>query len=165
MTTPHEAYQAVVAALPAAARAVYGERLRALVLFGSVARGSERPDSDIDLLIVASPLPAGRFARVAEFEAMEARLEPELTAAQAAGAHPFLSPLIKTPEELEAGSPVHLDMPWEAKILWEREAAASGYFARLKAKLEAYGARRIPCTGGHYWLLKPDARPGEPIEL
>lgn len=165
MTTPHEAYQAIVAALPAAARAVYGERLRALVLFGSVARGTQRPDSDIDLMIVASPLPAGRFPRVAEFERMETLLERELAAAQAAGAHPFISPLIKTPEELEAGSPVHLDMPWEAKILWERDATASGYFARLKAKLESYGARRIPCAGGHYWMLKPDARPGEPIEL
>lgn len=74
-------------------------------------------------------------------------------------------PLIKTPEELEAGSPAHLDMPWEAKILWETEATASGYFSRLKARLEAYGAKRLEIGGTHYWLLKPDARPGEPIAL
>ena len=159
------AYEAIVAALPQAALAVYGARLRALVLFGSVARGSARPDSDIDLLIVATPLPQGRLARVAEFEAMEARLAAPLAAARRSGAHPFLSPLIKTPEEMEAGSPVHLDMPWEAKILWEKDATASAYFARLKAKLAAYGARRIARGGAHYWLLKPDARPGEPIAL
>lgn len=165
MKTPGEAYASIVAALPRAAQAVYGARLKAVVLFGSVARGTQRPDSDIDLLIVATPLPEGRFPRVAEFERIEALLAERFASAKACGAHPFLSPLIKTPEELEAGSPAHLDMPWEAKILWETEATASGYFARLKARLEAYGARRIPCAGGHYWLLKPDARPGEAIAL
>ena len=31
-------------------QALYGARFRGLVLYGSVARGGERPDSDIDLL-------------------------------------------------------------------------------------------------------------------
>ncbi len=34
-------------------RKAYGGNLVSLVLFGSVARGGSRPDSDIDLLIVA----------------------------------------------------------------------------------------------------------------
>jgi len=33
-------------------RAIYGERLRRLILFGSRARGDAQPDSDVDLLIV-----------------------------------------------------------------------------------------------------------------
>lgn len=32
--------------------AIYGPRLRKIVLFGSVARGDERADSDIDILVV-----------------------------------------------------------------------------------------------------------------
>ncbi len=32
--------------------AVYGERLRGVVLYGSFARGTQGPDSDIDLLVL-----------------------------------------------------------------------------------------------------------------
>jgi predicted nucleotidyltransferase len=35
-----------------AARAVYGQRLRGVYLYGSRARGDHRPDSDVDVLIV-----------------------------------------------------------------------------------------------------------------
>lgn len=52
-----EAFERIVSAIPATCQAVYGDRLRALALYGSVARGTMRPDSDIDLLIVAEPLP------------------------------------------------------------------------------------------------------------
>ncbi|MCE2725261.1 MAG: nucleotidyltransferase domain-containing protein [Planctomycetaceae bacterium] len=36
--------------------AAYGERLHAVVLFGSEARGDARPDSDIDVLVVLETL-------------------------------------------------------------------------------------------------------------
>jgi predicted nucleotidyltransferase len=42
----------------------YGARLVSLVVFGSIGRGTARPDSDVDLLIVAENLPDGRMARV-----------------------------------------------------------------------------------------------------
>src|SRR5262245_33313145 len=45
----------------------YGARLVAAVVFGSVGRGVPRADSDVDLLIVADPLPDGRMARVRDF--------------------------------------------------------------------------------------------------
>jgi len=37
--------------------AAYGERLHAVVLFGSEVRGDARPDSDIDVLAVLETLP------------------------------------------------------------------------------------------------------------
>jgi predicted nucleotidyltransferase len=45
----------------------YGERLISIAIFGSVAKDRFRPDSDIDILIVAKGLPKGRIRRVAEF--------------------------------------------------------------------------------------------------
>jgi len=52
----------------------YGERLVSLAVFGSVGRGTPRPDSDIDLLLVVKDLPVGRIARVKEFAAIETTL-------------------------------------------------------------------------------------------
>jgi predicted nucleotidyltransferase len=59
-------------------RAVYGARLVACAVYGSVGRGTPREDSDVDLLIVARDLPVGRVARVEEFLPVEARLKPDL---------------------------------------------------------------------------------------
>lgn len=47
----------LIGELKARLAAAYGERLHAVVLFGSEARGDARPDSDIDLLAVLDTLP------------------------------------------------------------------------------------------------------------
>lgn len=159
------AYETIVAALPEAASHVYGERLKALVLFGSVARGTQRPDSDIDLLLIAAPLPPQRLARIIEFEAVEAALAPLQREARAKGVFAEFSPLIRTPEELEAGSFAFLDIPAEGRFLYDPAGIARDYFARLAARLKAQGAERRTIHGAPYWLLKPAAKPGEPIPL
>lgn len=40
------------------------EGIRAAFIFGSIARGDARPDSDIDLLVVEDGIPAGSLSRV-----------------------------------------------------------------------------------------------------
>ena len=53
--------QGVVGEVSRALRALYGDRLTHLVLFGSQARGDAAPDSDIDLLVVLkSPVRPGQ---------------------------------------------------------------------------------------------------------
>lgn len=59
-----ETYESVLKAALDACLAHYGARLLSVAVFGSVARGTPRRDSDVDLLIVADPLPRGRLARV-----------------------------------------------------------------------------------------------------
>lgn len=159
------AYTDIVAALPDAALRAYGERLIALVLFGSVARGTQRPDSDIDLLVVAAPLPPLRMARVIEFEAVEDLLAPQRLAARALGVRAEFSPLIRTPAELEAGSFAFLDIPSEGLFLFDPAGIARDYFDRLALRLKTQGAERRFSNGAPYWLLKPDARPGAPIQI
>lgn len=159
-----EAFEAIGAALEPAARAVYGERLVAAALFGSVARGTMRPDSDLDLFLVVAPLPADRAARTAEFDRLEARLAAPLAAARAAGVHTVLSPVIKTPDELRAGSLLHLDLTDQARILYDPRGELRGYLDELAARLRALGARRVYRGGGYYWLLQPDYRWGDRIE-
>jgi len=145
--------------------AAYGERLVSLVLFGSVARATMGPESDIDLLVVADPLPDGRLARVAELDVVEERLAGALATAARDGVHTRLAAIFKTPREVERGSLLFLDMTDRARILFDRDGFFRAYLKRLSARLQELGSRRIEKGGGYYWLLKPDLKPGEVIEL
>jgi uncharacterized protein len=143
---------------------LYGERLVTLAVFGSVGRGAGGPDSDIDLLIVARRLPWGRIARMTEFRRVEDQLA-EAPDPEVAGLAQRLSPVIKTPEETRAGSPLFLDMLEDACLLVDREGFFEERLRRLRRRLEELGARRIQQGDRWYWDLKPDYRPGEVFEL
>jgi predicted nucleotidyltransferase len=161
----HEWYDSVLGALRTACEAHYGARLVALALFGSVARGTPRPDSDIDVLLIADPLPDGRLPRVHEFEGVEAAIEPALAAARRHGLAPTLSAVIKTPAEVSRGSPLFLDMVEDARILYDRDGFLSHTLADLRSRLDRLGARRVWRGDAWYWDLKPDYTPGEVFEI
>jgi uncharacterized protein len=122
------------------ARHHYGDRLVSLVVFGSMGRGTARPDSDLDLLIVADDLPKGRIARVEEFAAVERALTLCLVEGRRAGFPTECSPVFKTPAEVMAGSPLFLDMVEDAKILYDRD----GFFARARWMARSPGAAGRP---------------------
>lgn len=153
------------AALAAAAEAHYGPRLVSLVLFGSVARGTMRHHSDIDVLVVAEGLPPGRMARVRDFEAVERALADAFATARRFGVDTSLSPLIKSPGEAAAGSPLYLDMVDEARLLRDHGGFFAGILERLRARLRVLGSRRVWRGNAWYWILKPDLKPGEVFEL
>lgn len=160
-----EAFQELLQAVCEACLRHYGQRLVSIAVFGSVARGTMRPDSDLDLLVVVDSLPRGRLARVREFEAVEAAVAPVMGQMAGKGIYTTLSPLIKTPTEVEKGSPVFLDMTDQAELLHDKGGFLERYLDRLRATLKGLGAKRIRRGGGYYWLLKPDYKPGEKIVL
>ncbi len=143
----------------------YGERLVSLAVFGSVGRGTPRQDSDIDILLVAENLPRGRINRIREFRAVEKAFRPNAPAEPQGIISVDLSPVIKTPEETEAGSPLFLDMTEDARILFDRNGFLADRIQRLKARLDSLGSRRIWKGSAWYWDLKPDFQPGEVFEL
>jgi len=71
-----EPYRSVVSKLLEGLLVTWGERLVSLVVFGSVARGEARMDSDVDLLVVGADLPRQRFKRQELFELAERFAEP-----------------------------------------------------------------------------------------
>jgi predicted nucleotidyltransferase len=161
----HEHVNQLLADVTAHARRHYGDRLVSLVVFGSIGRGTPRYDSDLDLLVVANELPAGRMARVADFEPVEKALAERLTAGHRGGFVTECSPVFKTPQEVEAGSPLFLDMVDDAKVLYDR----GGFFARSldrrRERLARLGARRIWLGNAWLWDLKPDYTAGDVFEL
>ena len=51
----------LLARIKSSLQAVYGDRLRGVVLYGSEARGEATPDSDVDILVLlAGPVALGR---------------------------------------------------------------------------------------------------------
>lgn len=143
----------------------YGDRLVAVAVFGSVGRGTPREDSDVDLLIVARDLPPGRMRRVEQFLPAEARLDRALRSIQQDGTPVMLSPVFKTPDEVERGSPLFFDMVEDARILYDPERFLTTYLERLLARLRQLGARRVRLGNAWYWELKPDLKPGEVFSL
>ncbi|MFW6180901.1 MAG: nucleotidyltransferase domain-containing protein [Spirochaetota bacterium] len=160
-----ERFEQLVQALVSEIKCVYQGRLVSVVVFGSVGRGTQRFDSDVDILVVAENLPRGRIRRIEEFEEVERKVEPQLEALREEGIHSRVSAIIKNPQEAEAGSPLFLDMVEDARILYDREGFFGSRLDRLKKRLDELGAKRVRRGNAWYWDLKPDYRPGEIIEL
>lgn len=160
-----ESFDELVDQMVSAVRALYGDRLISVVLYGSVARGTMRHDSDMDVLIVAQDLPNGRLHRIREFEAVEERLAESFRRAASHGVTTSLSAVLKTPDELQAGSPLFLDMVEDARVLYDRDGAFKRRIDLLRHRLAQLGAKRIWKANAWYWDLKPDYRPGEVFEL
>ncbi len=142
-----------------------GDNLVSVVLFGSVARGEACADSDIDLLVIAEHLPPGRFARLRQLEEVERSFESELDRLRSLSLEPRLAQLLKTRQEATRLVPVYLDLVHDACFLYDRDEFFRSVLARLETSLKRLGAERRTCGRTRYWILKPDWKPGEVIEL
>ena len=78
---------------------------------------------------------------------------------------PEVSPVLKTPLEVEQGSPLFLDMVDDAILLVDRDGFLSQVLQNLRDRLARLGARRIWRGNAWFWDLKPDYKPGEVFEL
>ena len=149
-----------------ALKAYFGDRLMAVVLYGSVARGEQTPESDIDLLIVADGLPASHRARNRLLVELEEGFLPALLAPWHRQAIPIdVATRIKTPEEARELTLFYLDLTEDAVILYERGRFFQDILDRLRRRLADLGAQRRQQGRVRYWILKPDYRWGEVIEL
>jgi hypothetical protein len=110
-------------------------------------------------------LPPGRSARVDEFLPVEQTLEPWLAPPRPDLMPVGLSPVFKTLTEVEAGSPLFLDMVEDARILHDEDDFLARRLERLRQRLAALGSQRVWRGNAWYWILKPDLEPGEIISL
>jgi len=101
-----------------------GDKLVSVIVYGSVARGSARKDSDIDLLIIAESLPKSRMMRQKLFLSIEGNLEPLMNDLWDKGFYLDFSPIILSPEEASKIRPIYLDMVEDSIILYDK----NGFF-------------------------------------
>ena len=134
-------------------RNYYKDRLVSVVLFGSVARGEETPESDIDILIVARGLSRNYLERV-----------EEIVKNINYGAD--IQPVILDVKEASTHRPLYLDIIEEGEILEDKNGFIAGIFERMKKRLRDLGTVKIKLDDGSwYWKVKPDIKYGEIVEI
>ena len=138
--------------------------LVSVVVFGSVARGDAKKDSDIDILIVADNLP-DRYERFKIFDEAEKCVEEDIKELRKSGYNIFISPIIKSVEEARRITPLYLDMVEDAVILFDKDHFFEDVLNRLRKRLKELGARRVRLGKKWYWVLKEDYKFGEVIEI
>ena len=158
-------FESLLSHVTTAVRDHYKQRLVSLAVFGSVARGSQRPDSDVDLLLICDSLPSGRIRRMEEFREVEDRLEPVLASLKKEGISTSLSVIIRTPAEVQRGGLLYLDLTEDARLLYDRGSFFETFLDQLRGRLRELGARRIWRGNSWYWDLKPDFKPGDVFEI
>lgn len=160
-----EPYKTLIEKLVEALKRKYGDRFISLIIFGSVARGEMRKDSDIDLLLIIDSISKRRLERQKEFIEVEKEMEEYLNALFDEGYFVDFSPIIKTPEEAMRISPLYLDMVEDAIIAYDKDDFFKNILENVRNKLKELGSKRISMGKRWYWILKPDYRFGEVIRI
>ena len=145
-------------------RGTLGDDLVAMALFGSVARGEARPDSDLDLYVVTRRPILGDPRLHAIWGRIDA--SPEYQALVAAGYRPAPSPVLHTVEDLRRHSWILLDITHHGITLYDPASVLERELNTVRRRMAELGSQRVELADGSwYWDLKPDWRPGEVVDL
>lgn len=129
----------------------YKDNLVSFIVYGSCGRGKPTNESDIDLLIILEKAPNGRLKRNLEFyENVEKELENEIKKLKNYGIDTYISPLIKTKDEVLLGSPLFYEMTLGVKVLYDKEDFFKKFLKNLKEKIKISGTKKVK---GH-WVHK-----------
>ncbi|MBP1356876.1 MAG: nucleotidyltransferase domain-containing protein [Sulfolobus sp.] len=141
---------------------VFGDDLVSIVLYGSYARGEQRRDSDIDLLIVLNEI-KDRYEVMQKFLKVEKILDRTLyESLRKRGYDPYVSPYFLDVDSASRFRPLYIDIVFDAKILYDKGDVMKRTFEKVRKRLEELGAKRVKLGNSHYVILTK-VRPGEVI--
>ncbi len=139
----------------------YKDELISLVLFGSVARGTTRKESDIDVLIILKDAPDSYYERLKPVVDIELEMRKD-----AVGIPHIFSSMILSLDEAKQNRNIFLDMIDHSVILYDPNNFFKNRLSELKNRLDQLGSKKVILDDSTwYWNLKPDIIAGEIIEL
>ncbi|MGQ9468363.1 MAG: nucleotidyltransferase domain-containing protein [Nitrososphaerales archaeon] len=140
--------------------------LSSLAVYGSVARGVARKESDIDILIVSNDFFGSLGLRIERLFRVEEMLRSELAWLRKKDIYTSLSFYPLREEEAKKNPLFFLDLTEEAIILYDRDHFLEMLLTDFKTKLLKLGAKRAFINKKNwYWDLKPDYKFGEEIPI
>jgi hypothetical protein len=150
-----------------ALRELFGDRLISICFFGSVVRGEATPESDIDVLVVAKGVPKDVGLRLQETSGiyMELKHSEAYRKLRSLGRNAFVSAIVLTSDEAKTHPPIMLDMTEDAFMAYDKDGFLERVLDDMRQRLKELGARKVKAQKGYYWILKPDARPDEVVEI
>ena len=143
------------------------DNLVSVVLYGSVARGTAGPSSDVDLLLVLHEPSSIYWKRLQPLLPILRRVQEEKCwkRLQKQGITPHLNLLVLSLEEAGENRYLYLDMIDEARILVDQKDFFYKKLESLRQRLRELGAQKVVRNNTWYWDLKPDLKPGEIVFL
>jgi len=160
-----EPYKSLLEKLTKLLQEEFQDKLISVVLYGSVARGDNRKDSDIDLLLVIKDLPKTITERVILFDKVERKLDDYIMRLMDDGYYITLSPVLKTPEEAMRFSPIYMDMTEDAIILYEENGFFRKVLEKTKKRLKELGFERVWLSKKVWYWRKRNYKFGEIIDF
>jgi len=135
-------------------------------VYGSVARGRAREDSDVDVLMISDDFHGSLGSRIERLMGVEDAVQHEVKWLRENGIRTGLSFYPLNSREAEGLPYLFLDLTEDAIILHDKGRRLEGLFKELGAKLIERGAVRVFLDEDRwYWDLKPDYRFGEVVEI
>lgn len=166
--TTSQLYRSLAERFAERVRGELGARLTSIVLYGSVARGTARPDSDIDLFVVAGETDEDKeplWDWVLDLEQAFWNSQ-EIAALRDQGFRASIETYVVSKAQARRGLPIYLDMTLEAIVLHDPENFFSRRIDQVKQRMAELRSRREWLSQDTYvWQLKADAEPGEVISL
>ncbi len=151
----------------AESRKRFGDSISSIVLYGSVARGTARKDSDIDVCIFLKNLPQSRYKRTLLIFPLlkELRERESYMALYRDGYLPEISPLLYTNKEAQDTKPIFLDMVGEGVVLYD-DGMWAAKRQTLMETMKLLGTKKVVLENNeYYWILKPGLRLAEEVVL
>lgn len=161
-------YKPLIHKFLADVRDKYKDNLVSVIVFGSIARGKGKKESDIDLLIILEDASDVYYNRLKPFVDIELKIRGSRVFERyiKEGLMPCFSYLIFSIKETEENHYIFLDMIEDSLILYDKKNYFKKKLSLLKNRLSFLGSKKISLDDGTwYWDLKPDLKMGEEFVL
>ena len=162
----HSSFAPRYAALTSSLRALLGERLLALIHFGSTARGSEKSHvefTDIDVLVVVQCLPnelKGFISTVARLDSAEIKEALYQLEMQSSGCKRELSLVVKTSEDLKPNKSFSFELAHDGVVIFDPSQWVRDFFLRTESYIAENGIVRKEIGLKWYWTgIKGSSNP------